>query len=160
MGRRTWFLKTLFRRGETTASLSNFWKPELIRVRGHPCWRQDAGNLTLPGHDSPSAPGAALSPLRHPASVICAPGGRQVRASFLISTQGGRPAFCLRIPVPAQGASNAGPGLGVGQPWTTPGSVLTGRPLTSLGPRASLSIRRGLRLPHQDLFEVQMKPCV
>ena len=94
MGRRTWFLKTLFRRGETTASLSNFWKPELIQVPGHPCWRQDAGNLTLPGHDSPSAPGAALSPLRHPASVICAPGGRQARASFLISTQGGLFSAC------------------------------------------------------------------
>lgn len=166
MGRWTWLLKTLSRGGETTASLSNFWKPELIRVPGHARWRRDAGRLTLRGHDSPSAPGAALSPLRHPASVSCTwqagrQAGRQAGASVFPDFYPRRPASACASPH-RPGSVYRGPWPCCRQPWATPGPALTARPLThvSLGPRASSSVRWGLHLSHQDLFEVQTKPGV
>lgn len=140
-GRGTWFLNTLSRGGETTASLGNFWKPELIRVPGHARWREDAGHLPGVVLILPLPRGRSV-PLETPCLCDLRPAGRQVGASVFPGFYPRRPAFCLCVPAPAQGASNAGPGLGAGQPWTTPGSALTGRPLThvSLGPRASSSV--------------------
>lgn len=53
-------------------------------------------------------PAAALSPWRHPASVICAPqAGRQARASFLVSIPGGLLSACASPRLPRERLTRA-----------------------------------------------------